>query len=99
MNNTTCSSKTHYPAVWISDVHLGYKDCQAQYLLDFLNAIECDVLYLVGDIVDLWSMKRQFSWHPSHYDVRLRLFNKKRKMAHGDHSFPETYERNLSPLC
>ena len=58
MNNTTCSSKTHYPAVWISDVHLGYKDCQAQYLLDFLNAIECDVLYLVGDIVDLWSMKR-----------------------------------------
>ena len=78
MNNTTCSSKTHYPAVWISDVHLGYKDCQAQYLLDFLNAIECDVLYLVGDIVDLWSMKRQFFWHPSHYDV-LALIQQKSK--------------------
>lgn len=78
MNNTTCSSKTHYPAVWISDVHLGYKDCQAQYLLDFLNAIECDVLYLVGDIVDLWSMKRQFFWHPSHYDV-LALIQQKVK--------------------
>ncbi len=78
MNNTTCSSKTHYPAVWISDVHLGYKDCQAQYLLDFLNAIECDVLYLVGDIVDLWSMKRQFFWHPSHYDV-LALIKQKAK--------------------
>ena len=78
MNNTTCSSKTHYPAVWISDVHLGYKDCQAQYLLDFLNAIECDVLYLVGDIVDLWSMKRQFFWHPSHYDV-LALIQQKAK--------------------
>jgi len=78
MNNTTCSSKTHYPAVWISDVHLGYKDCQAQYLLDFLNAIECDVLYLVGDIVDLLSMKRQFFWHPSHYDV-LALIQQKAK--------------------
>ncbi|MEM6510819.1 MAG: UDP-2,3-diacylglucosamine diphosphatase [Pseudomonadota bacterium] len=78
MNNTTCSSKTHYPAVWISDVHLGYKYCQAQYLLDFLNAIECDVLYLVGDIVDLWSMKRQFFWHPSHYDV-LALIQQKAK--------------------
>lgn len=78
MNNTTCSNKTHYPAVWISDVHLGYKDCQAQYLLDFLNAIECDVLYLVGDIVDLWSMKRQFFWHPSHYDV-LALIQQKAK--------------------
>jgi UDP-2,3-diacylglucosamine pyrophosphatase LpxH len=78
MNNTTCSNKTHYPAVWISDVHLGYKDCQAQYLLDFLNAIECDVLYLVGDIVDLWSMKRQFFWHPSHYDV-LALIQQKVK--------------------
>jgi UDP-2,3-diacylglucosamine pyrophosphatase LpxH len=78
MNNTTCSSKTHYPAVWISDVHLGYKDCQAQYLLDFLNAIECDVLYLVGDIVDLWSMKRQFFWHPSHYDL-LALIQQKAK--------------------
>lgn len=78
MNNTTCSNKTHYPTVWISDVHLGYKDCQAQYLLDFLNAIECDVLYLVGDIVDLWSMKRQFFWHPSHYDV-LALIQQKAK--------------------
>ncbi len=78
MNNTTCSSKTHYPAVWISDVHLGYKDCQAQYLLDFLNAIECDVLYLVGDIVDLWSMKRQFLWHPIPYDF-LALIQQKAK--------------------
>ncbi|WP_304635206.1 UDP-2,3-diacylglucosamine diphosphatase [Pseudoalteromonas sp.] len=78
MNNTTSSNKTHYPAVWISDVHLGYKDCQAQYLLNFLNSIECDVLYLVGDIVDLWSMKRQFFWHPSHYDV-LALIQKKAK--------------------
>lgn len=69
MTNTTENQATYYPAVWISDVHLGYKDCQADYLLSFLNNIDCDVLYLVGDIVDLWSMKRQFYWHPSHYQV------------------------------
>lgn len=69
MKDTEKSDKKYYPAVWISDVHLGYKDCQANYLLDFLNSIECETLFLVGDIVDLWSMKRQFFWHPSHYQV------------------------------
>ncbi|WP_404340100.1 UDP-2,3-diacylglucosamine diphosphatase [Pseudoalteromonas mariniglutinosa] len=69
MNTINSKAKKHYPAVWISDTHLGYKDCQANYLLNFLNSIECDVLYLVGDIVDLWSMKRQFFWHQSHYQV------------------------------
>ncbi|WP_440055949.1 UDP-2,3-diacylglucosamine diphosphatase [Pseudoalteromonas sp. T1lg65] len=67
---------THYPSIWISDVHLGYKDCKAEYLLDFLNSTQCDVLYLVGDIVDLWSMKRQFYWNPSHYQV-LECIQKK----------------------
>ncbi len=65
----SAEQKAKYPAIWISDVHLGYKDCRADYLLDFLSAVETDVLYLVGDIIDLWSMKRQFYWHPSHYQV------------------------------
>lgn len=69
MTNNQERKIQHYPAVWISDVHLGYKDCRADYLLDFLNSIECDTLYLVGDIVDLWSMKRHFYWHSSHYQV------------------------------
>ena len=56
----SAEQKAKYPAIWISDVHLGYKDCRADYLLDFLSAVETDVLYLVGDIIDLWSMKRQF---------------------------------------
>ena len=69
MTNNQLRKKQHYPAIWISDVHLGYKDCKADYLLDFLNSVESDTLYLVGDIIDLWSMKRQFYWHPSHYEV------------------------------
>lgn len=69
-------AKKYYSCIWISDVHLGYKDCKAEFLLDFLTNTECDVLYLVGDIIDLWSMKRQFYWQPSHYQVLECIRNK-----------------------
>lgn len=94
-------TKTHYPAVFISDTHLGYKDCKADYLLDFLAHTSCDVLYLVGDIVDLWSMKRHFYWHTSHYQV-LEVIQKMAKNGTrviyipGNHD--ETFRRYDSEL-
>jgi UDP-2,3-diacylglucosamine pyrophosphatase LpxH len=63
-------------SVWISDVHLGSRDCRADYLLDFLRRVECETLYLLGDVVDFWAMKRQFLWPSSHYEV-LRLIMQK----------------------
>ena len=54
-----------YRAIWLSDIHLGYRGCKADYLLDFLTYTESDVLYLVGDIVDLWSFVREN--HPATY--------------------------------
>lgn len=60
--------------IWISDIHLGYRDCQADYLLDFLSRIHCETLYLVGDIVDLWSLKRRFCWPQKHYQVMLKFY-------------------------
>lgn len=56
--------KTHYRSVFISDVHLGTADCQADYLLDFLTSVRCDTLYLVGDIVDLIAMQRRVHFPP-----------------------------------
>ena len=67
-----------YKAVWLSDIHLGFRDCRAEYLLDFLNSIECETLYLVGDIVDLWSLKKRFFWPASHYDVLRAILKKSR---------------------
>ena len=49
----------NYRSVFISDVHLGTADCQAEYLLDFLNQVRCETLYLVGDSVDLIAMQRR----------------------------------------
>src|SRR5690606_33095709 len=60
--------------IWISDIHLGYRDCKAEYLLEFLDQIRCDTLYLVGDVIDLWALKRRFCWPPQHYQVMLKLY-------------------------
>ncbi|GLX80297.1 hypothetical protein tinsulaeT_36370 [Thalassotalea insulae] len=59
-------SKMHYKTVWLSDIHLGCKDCKAEYLLNFLQQCQIDTLYLVGDIVDLWAMSKQFRWPKDH---------------------------------
>lgn len=69
----------HYRAIWISDVHLGTRGCKAEYLLDFLKHTESDVLYLVGDIVDGWRLKRSWYWPQAHNDVVQKVLRKGRK--------------------
>ncbi|NBB81839.1 MAG: UDP-2,3-diacylglucosamine diphosphatase [Alphaproteobacteria bacterium] len=68
-----------YRTIWISDVHLGTKACKAEFLLDFLKKTECDTLYLVGDIVDGWRLKRSWYWPQAHNDVIQKLLRKARK--------------------
>jgi len=60
--------------VWISDIHLGSRDCKADYLLQFLQGLHCNTLYLVGDIVDLWAMKRRFRWPPKHHQILMKFY-------------------------
>jgi len=67
-----------FRTIWISDVHLGTSGCQAKRLLEFLKATESDKLYLVGDIVDGWQLKRRWYWHQTHNDV-VQLVMKKAK--------------------
>jgi UDP-2,3-diacylglucosamine pyrophosphatase LpxH len=69
----------HYRSVVISDVHLGTKMSQASSLLAFLKTFECDSLYLVGDIIDGWSLKHRFYWPQEHNDVIQKLLRKARK--------------------
>ncbi len=76
MNAPLSLSRKKYRTIWISDVHLGYKGCKAEYLLDFLQSTECDFLYLVGDIIDIWSMNRNFFWPQSHNDVVKAILEK-----------------------
>lgn len=68
-----------YRTVWISDLHLGTPGCQAEALLDFLKAVDCERLYLVGDIIDGWQLRRSWYWPQSHNDVVQKLLRKARK--------------------
>ena len=59
--------------VWISDLHLGTRGCNAAMLLDFLASIECETLYLVGDIVDGWRLSKGWYWPDAHNEVVRRV--------------------------
>jgi UDP-2,3-diacylglucosamine pyrophosphatase LpxH len=69
----------HYRTVFISDIHLGTPGCQADALLEFLKRDTCDQLYLVGDIIDGWALRRRWFWPQSHNDVIQKLLRKARK--------------------
>ncbi len=62
-----------YRSVFISDVHLGTPDCQAELLAEFLDSLTCERLFLVGDIVDGWRLKKGWRWPASHDAVAQRL--------------------------
>jgi UDP-2,3-diacylglucosamine pyrophosphatase LpxH len=69
----------HYRTIWISDIHLGSQGCQADYLLEFLRSNTADTIYLVGDIIDGWQLRRSWYWPQSHNDVVQKLLRSARK--------------------
>ena len=71
--------KPRYRTIWISDIHLGTRGCKADYLLDFLRSTESEHLYLVGDIVDGWQLKRSWYWPRTHDQVVQTILRKARK--------------------
>lgn len=68
--------KRRHRSIWISDIHLGTRGCKADLLLDFLRHNDCDLLYLVGDIVDGWRLSRAWYWNPSHSAVIDEILHK-----------------------
>jgi UDP-2,3-diacylglucosamine pyrophosphatase LpxH len=70
-----------FRTLFISDVHLGARGCQAELLLDFLRHHDADTIYLVGDIVDGWKLRSVWYWPQAHNDVVQKLLRKARKGA------------------
>ena len=73
------SLRKRYRTIFISDVHLGTPGCQATALLDFLKAYPSNNLYLVGDIIDGWQLRRKWYWPQAHNDVVQKLLKRARK--------------------
>jgi UDP-2,3-diacylglucosamine pyrophosphatase LpxH len=71
--------KLKFRSLWISDVHLGTRDAKVEYLLDFLSHTSCDYLYLVGDIIDVWKMKRGWYWPQINNELIRLVMEKARK--------------------
>lgn len=74
----TYRPKLKFRTIWISDIHLGTSGCNASMLLDFLKSVECETLYLVGDIIDGWRLRKGWYWPDAHNEVVRRLL----KIAH-----------------
>jgi UDP-2,3-diacylglucosamine pyrophosphatase LpxH len=68
-----------YRTIWISDVHLGTRGCNDRMLIDFLDHVDSEYLYLVGDIIDGWRMKKRFYWPERHNAIVRRIMKRAKR--------------------
>ena len=73
------AGRQQYRTIWISDIHLGTRGCNAEMLIDFLDHVDSETLYLVGDIIDGWRLKKKFFWPAAHNDVVWRLLKRAKR--------------------
>ena len=73
MDDLSLVLRKSYRTIWISDIHLGSYGCKAEHLLNFLENIRCNKIYLVGDIIDGWRLKKKWYWPQAHNDVVQKL--------------------------
>jgi len=68
-----------YRTIWVSDIHLGTRGCNAQMLIDFLDSTDSETMYLVGDIIDGWRLKRSWFWPAAHNDIVWRVMKRAKR--------------------
>jgi UDP-2,3-diacylglucosamine pyrophosphatase LpxH len=73
------NSRVRVRTAFISDLHLGARDCQAHEISRFLDEVEMEQLFLVGDVVDLWSMRGRVYWPATHHEVLRQILDKVRQ--------------------
>lgn len=84
--------------VFISDVHLGSKGCRADLLLEFLKSVEVEYLFLVGDVFDLWAMRKGFFWPQEHNNVVRTLLGKAKAGTRVIY-IPGNHDEDLREFC
>ncbi len=71
--------RRRFRTIWVSDIHLGTRGCNAQMLIDFLDSTDSDTMYLVGDIIDGWRLKRSWYWPSAHNDIVWRVMKRAKR--------------------
>jgi UDP-2,3-diacylglucosamine pyrophosphatase LpxH len=72
-------TRRRFRTIWISDVHLGTRGCAAAMLIDFLDSVDSETMYLVGDIIDGWRLKKKFYWPTAHNDIIWRILKRSKR--------------------
>ncbi|MEO6388233.1 MAG: UDP-2,3-diacylglucosamine diphosphatase [Croceibacterium sp.] len=75
----SAEGRQRFRTIWISDIHLGTKGCNAEALIDFLDSTDSETMYLVGDIVDGWRLKKKFYWPATHNDIVWRILKRAKR--------------------
>ncbi|WP_421993434.1 UDP-2,3-diacylglucosamine diphosphatase [Qipengyuania sp.] len=75
----TKGRRRKYRTIWISDVHLGTKGCNHELLIDFLDHTDSETMYLVGDIIDGWRLKKKLYWPAEHNDIVWRILKRAKR--------------------
>ncbi|TZG25060.1 UDP-2,3-diacylglucosamine diphosphatase [Sphingomonas montanisoli] len=71
--------RRRYRTIWVSDIHLGTRGCNAEMLIDFLDSTDSDTMYLVGDIIDGWRLRRSWYWPAAHNDIVWRVMKRAKR--------------------
>ena len=87
-----------FRAIFISDLHLGTKRARCDLILDFLRDTESHYLYLVGDLIDSWSLKKHWYWDQKQNDVIQKLLRKARKGTRVIY-LPGNHDENFREFC
>lgn len=90
--------RLRFRTIWISDVHLGTKGCNAELLIDFLDHTDSETMYLVGDIIDGWRLKKKFYWPAAHNDIVWRIL-KRAKRGTRIVYIPGNHDEMVRPFC
>src|SRR5690606_5121663 len=73
------ADRRRYRTIWISDIHLGTRGCNAEMLIDFLDSTDSETMYLVGDIIDGWRLRKKLYWPATHNDVVWRILKRAKR--------------------
>ena len=90
--------KARFRTLFISDCHLGSSGAKAEQLARFLKQVECDTVYLVGDVIDMWRLRQRWYWPDTHNSVMRRLL----KMSHKGTTIvyvPGNHDEAARPFC
>ncbi|MFM9851935.1 MAG: UDP-2,3-diacylglucosamine diphosphatase [Sphingomonadaceae bacterium] len=71
--------RKQYRTIWVSDIHLGTRGCNADMLIDFLDHVDSETMYLVGDIIDGWRLSKKFYWPTAHNDILWRFMKRAKR--------------------